>query len=476
MPTKKPNSDEYHKNHPLQLSIEASSYVQWIYMAKFWHTLKEGGSKYRLKFMLDRKELSLTLDDFRTIFHLPQETNNNHVIFVPPPLFYDIIPLYNNHLGFTMELKTPSSFKTTGLLQTWQTLCKIFSKCLTMHVTGWDQPPLQIMQMLYCFINNIHIIIGHYMTNFPKISRHARYKYHNLKDDDLMKSIFNSGRYKDKVGMKIPDWMISEEMKQTEHYQMYAEVFGIDVPLIQSLPTDTTHGTHRTPSAPRNHEHNIPGTRLEPRSDKESPEMGITDVIVHVNVYDEEEEEDEITDEELHGRHGYLFEHLRAKFMPRKSFVTLFDHLHEAMADSLPTMVDKHIKEKVEKQVPEQVGNQVPVYVAEGLILERQKTKEEIEKMIAKSILQKRKNIHAQISSQIQQAIANDIPSQVDASVRIYLSRHILHVHPAQPQITSVPEQQYQLYLLMKDDPQWQQQDIAIWLALQIKFERLQFP
>nr|GEU30871.1 retrovirus-related Pol polyprotein from transposon TNT 1-94 [Tanacetum cinerariifolium] len=107
--------------------------------------------------MLDRKELSLTLDDFRTIFHLPQATKNNHDSFVPPPSFSDMIPFYKNHLGFTMELKTPSSFKTTGLLQPWQTLCKIFSKCLTMRVTGWDQPPLQIMQMLYCFINKIHV-------------------------------------------------------------------------------------------------------------------------------------------------------------------------------------------------------------------------------------------------------------------------------------------------------------------------------
>ncbi|GKE66285.1 retrovirus-related pol polyprotein from transposon TNT 1-94 [Tanacetum coccineum] len=56
------------KNHPLRFSIAASSSVPWIYMAQFWHTLKEDGSKYRLKFMLDKKELSLTLDDFRTIF------------------------------------------------------------------------------------------------------------------------------------------------------------------------------------------------------------------------------------------------------------------------------------------------------------------------------------------------------------------------------------------------------------------------
>ncbi|GJT45928.1 hypothetical protein Tco_0954643 [Tanacetum coccineum] len=95
------------------------------------------------------------------------------------------------------------------------------------------------------------IIISHYMTCFPDISRHSRDMYHNLQDDDIMKNIFNLGRHKDKVGMQIPDWMITEEMKHTEHYRMYAEVFGLDVPLTQSQPTKSTQGTHRTPSAPR---------------------------------------------------------------------------------------------------------------------------------------------------------------------------------------------------------------------------------
>ncbi|GKE11790.1 hypothetical protein Tco_1415341 [Tanacetum coccineum] len=92
------------------------------------------------------------------------------------------------------------------------------------------------------------------------------------------------------------------------------------------------------------------------------------------------------------------------------------------MVESLPTMVDMHIKEQVKKQVPEQRGN-----------------------------------IQAEISSQIQKAIDNNIPSQVDASVRSYMSGHILHVHPAQSQTPSVPEQQYQLTSVVRlrdqDDP-----------------------
>ncbi|GKE84665.1 hypothetical protein Tco_1558407 [Tanacetum coccineum] len=258
--------------------------------------------------MLDKKELTLILDDFRQIFHLPQATVNNHNSFVPPPSFSDMVPIYKQVLGFTMELKTQSNFKTTGLLQPWQT------------------------------------------------------------------------RHKNKVGLKIPDWMLTDEMKQSEHYRMYTEVFGIDVPLTQSQPTESTHGTHRTTSAlrrstrltpptpvptvdkademilqdtlqvsfaehksreeqearenvalvdehlaseeikmmveeqenviddssiPRNDESNIPGTRIEPQSDKESPEVEIakekeveiskekeveqTNVVIPVNVNDEDE-------------------------------------------------------------------------------------------------------------------------------------------------------------------------------------------
>ncbi|GJS86706.1 hypothetical protein Tco_0769342 [Tanacetum coccineum] len=82
----------------------------------------------------------------------------------------------------------------------------------------------------------------------------------------------------------------------------------------------------------------------------------------------------------------------------------------------------------------------VPVYLAEGLILERKTTKEETERLISKAILQERGRMQAQISSQIQNVIDNAIPSLVDASA----------------------------------DPMLQQHDIAIWLALQMNFEKTQ--
>ncbi|GJT71380.1 retrovirus-related pol polyprotein from transposon TNT 1-94 [Tanacetum coccineum] len=296
----------------------------------------EYGSKYRLKFMLNKKELSLTLDDFRTIFHLPQANDNNHNSFVPPPSFLDMVPFYKQQLGFKMELKISSSFKTTGLLQPWQTLCKIFSKCLTTReglYYSLHHPTSSIPYLRFT-----KIIISHYMTCIPDISRRVRDMYHNLQDDDIMKNIFNSGRHKDKVDMQIPDWMIIEEMKQTEHYRMCGDVFGLDVPLTLSQPTESTQGMHRTPAATlrrstrltppapvpivdkademilqdtlqislaehKSREEQEARENAElPRSDKESQEVEITNdkeveitnVVIPVNV---NEEEEEITDE-----------------------------------------------------------------------------------------------------------------------------------------------------------------------------------
>ncbi|GKF85776.1 hypothetical protein Tco_0253603, partial [Tanacetum coccineum] len=74
----------------------------------------------------------------------------------------------------------------------------------------------------------------------------------------MVKNIFNSGKHKDDVGMKIPSWMIMDEMKLTDHYRMYVTVFGVDVPMTQSQPIESTQRTHRTTSTLRQ------STRLTP--------------------------------------------------------------------------------------------------------------------------------------------------------------------------------------------------------------------
>ncbi|GJS15315.1 hypothetical protein Tco_0409787 [Tanacetum coccineum] len=239
---------------------------------------QEDGSKYRLKFMLDKKELTLTLDDFRTIFHLPQATDNNHYSFVPPPSFSDMVPFYKQVLGFTMDLKTSSSFKTTGLLQPWQTLCKIFSKCLTTPVTGWDQPPLQIMQM---------------MT--PSAPRSPNPNKEAAESSALRRStvirLCIPERRSTRLTPPAPvpnvdkaDEMILQdtlqvslvEHKSHEEQEARENVALVDEHLASEEIEKMVDGQENVvddSSIPRNDESNIPGTRIEPRSNKESPKV-----------------------------------------------------------------------------------------------------------------------------------------------------------------------------------------------------------
>ncbi|GJX62305.1 hypothetical protein Tco_0295205 [Tanacetum coccineum] len=107
-------------------------------------------------------------------------------------------------------------------------------------------------------------------------------------------------------------------------------------------------------------------------------EVKITNVVIPVNV---NEEEDEITDEvyEIKRREkGKIIEESRSTPFPtpirfRGTLLILYYS----------------------------VRDQVLVYVAEGMIMKGQKTKEEMERMIAKAILQEPRNIQAEISSQI---------------------------------------------------------------------------
>ncbi|GJV37607.1 hypothetical protein Tco_1410084 [Tanacetum coccineum] len=77
--------------------------------------------------------------------------------------------------------------------------------------------------------------------------------------------------------------------------------------------------------------------------------------------------------------------------MPRKKFHVLAQHLQEVMEESLPKMVDARVQELTKTQVP--------IYVAYGLIMERQQNQADVAKMIAYAIQQDRENLQAEISS-----------------------------------------------------------------------------
>ncbi|GJW59191.1 hypothetical protein Tco_0105922 [Tanacetum coccineum] len=93
------------------------------------------------------------------------------------------------------------------------------------------------------------------MTENLVISCGVHDNYHIVKNDNLVKNIFNSGKNKDEGRMKLRDWMLIEAMKLTNHYKMSDAVFRVDVPTTQSQPIESTQGIHRTPSALKSPNH-----------------------------------------------------------------------------------------------------------------------------------------------------------------------------------------------------------------------------
>ncbi|GJU11909.1 hypothetical protein Tco_1134305 [Tanacetum coccineum] len=78
------------------------------------------------------------------------------------------------------------------------------------------------------------IIVDHILTKNPDLPKRIKEHYHKVENDEVIKSIFNYGKNKG-LGMRIPEWMLTKEMKQAKHYKLYAAEFRIYVLMTQIL-------------------------------------------------------------------------------------------------------------------------------------------------------------------------------------------------------------------------------------------------
>ncbi|GJW50941.1 hypothetical protein Tco_0092292 [Tanacetum coccineum] len=136
--------------------------------------------------------------------------------------------------------QSPSNFKTAGLVQPWQTLGKIFARCLTTRVTGHDQPPLEKQ--------------GWHWNEDSELDINGRdevYEALSDKSHDELKAKQNV--------QKVEEHLIAEE--------------------IEKLVDGTENGANVEvdSSTLRQDDNQIDlDTRLDPMSDKESPEVEST--------------------------------------------------------------------------------------------------------------------------------------------------------------------------------------------------------
>ncbi|GKB22930.1 hypothetical protein Tco_0862331 [Tanacetum coccineum] len=203
-----------------------------------------------------------------------------------------------------------------------------------------------------------------------------------------------------------------------------------------------------------------PSTRLEPRSDKESPKVEkIADISLPVNLIKEEEESIEDDYEFKRREKGKYVEEIRNTPSPTKiRSPRIPTNLVSSDTEKLQELTEADILPS--SSTPSSSSPKSKLSTTNRLLSLFKAKPGHFRYILMKALpklvddrIKEHTNLHSEISSQVNEAIANYIPSQIDSSVRRYMSSYILHVHPTKDTIPFAQEQQYQLYLTMKDDP-----------------------
>ncbi|GKB69281.1 hypothetical protein Tco_0930693 [Tanacetum coccineum] len=200
--------------------------------------------------------------------------------FVTPANIHTI-EAFMNRVGYQGVIDKVSAFFTKNLAQPWQTMFKVFNRCLTTRTSGHDQTKINILQLFHVvvnqtnvdyaallwwdFMNNvfqkkeaiqypcfIKLIIADLMKKFPNIPKRLEEDYHSIKDDVPLVSVYTTRNVLVR-GMLIPDALLTAEIRETDDFKEYETVFmNVDIPMNQPQPVVSTQGTNRiTPSAYR---------------------------------------------------------------------------------------------------------------------------------------------------------------------------------------------------------------------------------
>ncbi|GKG21638.1 hypothetical protein Tco_0384233, partial [Tanacetum coccineum] len=91
---------------------------------------------------------------FRDILYLIEETPKNPFV---TPVNIETIEAFMNGVGYQGVVDKVSAFYTNNLAQPWQTMFKVFNRCLTIRTCGHDRTNINILQLFHAVINQTNV-------------------------------------------------------------------------------------------------------------------------------------------------------------------------------------------------------------------------------------------------------------------------------------------------------------------------------
>ncbi|GKA16319.1 hypothetical protein Tco_0696066 [Tanacetum coccineum] len=248
-------------DHCLANALTATTDVPAVYLQQFWRTMsKVPNTKDMIKFLLDTEQFIYTVNMFRDTLQLPVETPEN--LFVAPANIHTI-EVFMNSIGYQGNVDKLSAFFTKNLAQPWQTMFKVFNRCLITRTSSQDQTKINILQLFHAVINRTHVdyatllwwdfmnnmfqnkeaiqyprftklIIVDLMKKFSNIPKRIEEDYHSIKDDVPLVSMYTMGNVLVR-GMLIPNAFLTVEIRKTNDFKEYETVF-MKVAILMNQP------------------------------------------------------------------------------------------------------------------------------------------------------------------------------------------------------------------------------------------------
>ncbi|GJU00203.1 hypothetical protein Tco_1110541 [Tanacetum coccineum] len=116
--------------------------------------LKVPDTNDTIKFKLNSQEIVYTVDMFRSTLNLLVETTENPFIELAT---IKVIESFMQRVGYQGIVDKVSAFYTKFPAQPWQTMFKVFNRCLTTQTSGHDQTKINILQLFHVVVNRGHV-------------------------------------------------------------------------------------------------------------------------------------------------------------------------------------------------------------------------------------------------------------------------------------------------------------------------------
>ncbi|GJT55231.1 retrovirus-related pol polyprotein from transposon TNT 1-94 [Tanacetum coccineum] len=111
-------------------------------------------TKDTIRFKLDTQNITYTVDMIRDTLKLPVETTENPFV---APVNIKIIESFMHTVSYQDVVDKVSAFHTKFLAQLWQTMFKVFNRCLTTRTSGHNQKKINILQLFHAVVNGINV-------------------------------------------------------------------------------------------------------------------------------------------------------------------------------------------------------------------------------------------------------------------------------------------------------------------------------